>query len=256
MLVLAALAAVLIFVFQADVHLLIPLYMVGVFVAFTLSQAGMVVHWLRLKEQKGRSWRIAINAFGACTTFVVLVVVAFVKFLDGAWVIAVTIPLLVWICLQMRRHYFQVGREMSLTDYEKPRDLRNTAIVPVAGMTRVTLGAIEYARSISKDVIAVTVNVDQTDPEKLENQWGDWAPDVPLVVLNSPYRSIHRPLLEFIQELKGWRADDVVTVVVPEFIAKRWWHQFLHNQTSLFLKAALLFRPDIVVVSVPQHLRK
>ena len=254
MLVLAALAALLIFVFQADVHLLIPLYMVGVFVAFTLSQAGMVIHWLRSSEKKWRRWRIGVNAFGACTTFVVLVVVAFVKFLDGAWVIAVTIPVLVWICLQMRRHYFQVGLQMSLTAYEKPRDLRNTAVVPVGGMSRVTLGAIEYARSISKDVIAVTVNVDQTEPEKLEQTWSEWAPDVPLVVLSSPYRSIHRPLLEFIQEMDGWRDDDVVTVVVPEFIAKRWWHQFLHNQTSLFLKAALLFRPNIVVVSVRQHL--
>jgi amino acid transporter len=256
MLVLAALAALLIVVFRADVHLLIPLYMVGVFVAFTLSQLGMVVHWLRSDDRKRRRWRIGVNAFGAFTTFVVLVVVAFVKFLDGAWVIAVTIPLLVWMCLQLRRHYFQVGREMSLTDYEKPRDLRNTAVVPVAGMSRVTLSAIEYARSISKDVVAVTVNVDQADQEKLEQQWEEWAPDVPLVVLASPYRSIHRPLLEFIQEMEGWRDDDVVTVVVPEFVPKRWWHQFLHNQTSLFLKAALLFQPNIVVVSVRQHLRR
>jgi hypothetical protein len=256
MLVLAALAALLIIVFQADVHLLIPLYMVGVFVAFTLSQAGMVIHWLRVDEKKWRRWRIGVNAFGAVTTFVVLVVVAFVKFLDGAWVIAVAIPLLVWICLQMRRHYFEVGLQMSLTDYEKPRELRHTAVVPVAGMSRVTLGAIEYARSISKDVIAVTVNLDNADREKLQQEWEEWAPDVPLVVLDSPYRSIHRPLLQFIQEVEDWRDDDVVTVVVPEFVAKRWWHQFLHNQTSLFLKAALLFQPKIVVVTVRQHLRR
>jgi len=256
MLVLATLAALLIVVFQADVHLLIPLYMVGVFVAFTLSQAGMVIHWLRSGEKRWRRWRIGVNAFGAVTTFVVLVVVAFVKFLDGAWVIALAIPLLVWICLQLRRHYFQVGLEMSLTDYEKPRDLRHTAVVPVAGMNRVVLSAVEYARSISKDVIAVTVNVDQTDREKLEQQWEEWVADVPLVILESPYRSIQRPLVQFIRELEDWRDDDVVTVVVPEFVAKRWWHQFLHNQTSLFLKAALLFQPRIVVVSVRQHLRR
>jgi hypothetical protein len=123
-------------------------------------------------------------------------------------------------------------------------------------MSRVTLGAIEYARSISKDVIAVTVNLDNADREKLQQEWEEWAPDVPLVVLDSPYRSIHRPLLQFIQEVEDWRDDDVVTVVVPEFVAKRWWHQFLHNQTSLFLKAALLFQPKIVVVTVRQHLRR
>jgi hypothetical protein len=230
--------------------------MVGVFVAFTLSQAGMVIHWRRLPQAKGRGWRIGVNAFGAVTTFVVLIVVAFVKFLDGAWVIAVAIPFLVWVCLQLRRHYFQVGLEMSLTDYEKPRDLRHTAVVPVAGMNRVVLSAIEYARSISKDVLAVTVNVDQGDRNKLAHQWEEWVSDVPLVILESPYRSIHRPLLLFIQEMEDWRDDDVVTVVVPEFVAKKWWHQFLHNQTSLFLKAALLFRPHIVVVSVRQHLRR
>jgi hypothetical protein len=238
------------------VHLLIPLYVVGVFVAFTLSQAGMVVHWLRTQAKRLRLLRIGVNAFGALTTFVVLVVVTFVKFLEGAWVIAVAIPLLVWGCLQLRRHYFEVGLELSLTDYEKPRDLLHTAVVPVAGMNRMVLSAIEYARSISKDVIAVSVNVDQADPQKLEQQWEEWAPDVPLVVLNSPYRAIHRPLLQFIQEIEAWRDDDVVTVVVPEFVAKRWWHQFLHNQTSLFLKAALMFQPHIVVVSVRQHLRR
>jgi len=256
MLVLAALAALLIFVFQADVHLLIPLYMVGVFVAFTLSQAGMVIHWLRSARNRWRGWRIAVNGIGAGATFLVLLVVAFVKFLEGAWVIAVAIPLMVWICLRMRRHYFQVGLEMSLTDYEKPRDIRHTAVVPVAGMNRMVLAAIEYARSISKDVIAVTVNVDQADREKLEQQWEEWAPDVPLVVLDSPYRSIHRPLLLFIQEVESWKENDVVTVVIPEFVARRWWHQFLHNQTSLLLQAALLFQPGIVVVSVRQHLRR
>ncbi|MBI3935293.1 MAG: amino acid permease [Acidobacteria bacterium] len=256
MLVLALLASLLVITFQADVHLLIPLYMVGVFVSFTLSQAGMVGHWRRSAEKRLRRWHIGVNAFGAATTFLVLMVVAFVKFLEGAWVIAMAIPLIVWICLQLRRHYFQVGRELSLTAYEKPRDLLHTAIVPVAGLNRMVLAAVEYARSISKDVIAVSINVDQADPEKLEQQWEEWAPDVPLVVLNSPYRAIQRPLLQFIREVENWRNDDVVTVVIPEFVAKRWWHQFLHNQTSLFLKAALVFQPRIVVVSVRQHLRR
>ncbi|HWP85720.1 MAG TPA: amino acid permease, partial [Terriglobia bacterium] len=256
MLVLAAGAVLLVVAFQADVHLLIPLYMVGVFIAFTLSQAGMVKHWLRSADRSWRWLRIGVNALGAATTLLVLLVVAYVKFLEGAWIILVTIPLLVWICYRLRRHYFDVARELSLTAYEKPRDLRHTAVVPVAGVNRVVLAAVEYARSIADDVIAVSVNVNQADPDKLEQQWEEWAPDVPLVILDSPYRAIHGPLLQFIHELESWRDGDVVTVVIPEFVPKRWWHQFLHNQTSLFLKAALMFQPRIVVVSVRQHLRR
>jgi hypothetical protein len=123
-------------------------------------------------------------------------------------------------------------------------------------MNKMVLAAIEYARSISKYDIAVSINADSLDREKLEQQWESWVSDVPLVILDSPYRSIHRPLLEFIEEVSGWREDDVVTVVIPEFVPKHWWQQFLHNQTTLVLKAALLFRPRIVVTTVRQHLRR
>jgi amino acid transporter len=256
MLVLALLAGLLIVIFQADVHLLIPLYMIGVFISFTLSQGGMIQHWRHSPETSRRNLRIAVNAIGAICTFLVLLVVAFVKFLEGAWVITVAIALMVWLCLRLRRHYFEVGLQMSLSDYEKPRDIRHTVVVPVSGINRVVLSAVEYARSISKDVIAVMVNVNQTDREKLEDQWDQWVADIPLVILDSPYRAIHRPLLLFINEVEAWRDNDMVTVVIPEFVAKKWWHQFLHNQTSLFLQAALLFRPRIVVTSVRQHLRR
>ena len=256
MILLSLAAAFLIVLFQADVHLLIPLYMVGVFIAFTLSQAGMVIHWLRSKEANFRRLRIAVNAFGAFTTGFVLIVVATVKFLEGAWVILLAIPLYVLLCLRVRRHYFEVGLEMSLADYEKPGELRHTALVPVSGMSKMVLAAIEYARSISPDVVAVMVNVDNADREQLEQQWQEWVADVPLVILESPYRSIHQPLLLFVDEIQGWRDDDVVTVVIPEFITRHWWHHLLHNQTSFFLKASLLFRRGIVVTSVPQHLRR
>ena len=257
MILLSLAAGFLIVLFQADVHLLIPLYMVGVFIAFTLSQAGMVIHWLRQpKQEKLRRLRIAVNAFGALTTGVVLIVVATVKFLEGAWVILLAIPLYVLLCLRVRRHYFEVGLEMSLADYEKPGELRHTALVPVSGMSKMVLAAIEYARSISPDVVAVMVNVDNADREQLEQQWQEWVADVPLVILESPYRSIHQPLLLFVDEIQGWRDDDVVTVVIPEFITRHWWHHLLHNQTSFFLKASLLFRRGIVVTSVPQHLRR
>lgn len=255
MIFLALVATGLLVFFQGDVHNLIPLYMVGVFLAITLSQAGMVVHWWRSSEG-GAVWRLAVNAFGAFATGVVMVVVAVVKFRQGAWLVVVALAALMLLFRKIRDHYFVATRELSLADYEKPAELRHTAVVPVAGMNKMVLGAIEYARSISKDVIAVTVNVDNLDREELLEKWQAWAPDVPLVILESPYRAIHRPLLTFIDELEGWRDDDVITVVIPEFITKRWWHHLLHNQTSLFLKAALLFKPKIVVTSVPHHMRK
>ncbi|HSH12119.1 MAG TPA: APC family permease, partial [Desulfurivibrionaceae bacterium] len=186
-LVLSMASALLIVAFDAQVHNLIPLYMVGVFTAFTLSQAGMVVHWRRAND---RSWRIAINAIGALTTAVVLVIVAVVKFTHGAWLVLVAIPTLVVVCYRVRGHYFIVNRELSLADYEKPQELRHTAVVPVAGLNKMVLAAIEYARSISKDVIAVTVNVDGSDRDELMAKWQTWAPDTPLVVLDSPYRAI------------------------------------------------------------------
>ncbi|MFQ5778882.1 MAG: amino acid permease, partial [Terriglobia bacterium] len=254
-LVLSGAAAALIILFNAQVHRLIPLYMVGVFTAFTLSQAGMVGHWRR-SQQPGKGWRAGINALGAFTTGVVLVIVAVVKFTHGAFLIIAAIPTLVFVCWQVRRHYFTVARALSLADYEKPEELRHTAVVPVAGMNKMVLAAIEYAQSISRDVIAVTVNVENLDREALLEKWHAWAPDVPLVVLEAPLRSIHRPLLRFIDEVESWRDDDVVTVVIPEFVTKQWWHQLLHNQTSLFLKAALLFKPHIIVTSVPHHLRR
>ncbi len=254
-LVLSAAAAFLIVIFDAQVHRLIPLYMVGVFTAFTLSQAGMVVHWRR-SDEAGKGWRAGINTFGALTTALVLVIVAVVKFIHGAWLILLAIPLLVLACWRVRRHYFTVKQGLSLAGYQKPEPLRHTAVVPVAGMNKMVLGAIEYAKSISNDVVAVTINIDNADRDGLLEKWQLWVPDVPLVVLESPYRAIHRPLLRFIDELEGWRDDDVITVVIPEFVTRRWWHQFLHNQTTLFLKAALLFKPKIIVTSVPHHLAK
>ena len=145
---------------------------------------------------------------------------------------------------------------MSIAEVGAPAELSHTALVPVAGMSKVVISAIAYARSISQDVLAVTVNVDGADREELERQWESKISDVPLIVLESPYRSINQPLLNFIEELKGWRDHHVVTVVIPEFVPKHWWHNVLHNQTSLFLKGSLLFRPQIVVTSVPQHLNK
>ncbi len=255
MVFLSLVAIFLLVVFGGNVHSLIPLYMVGVFLAFTLSQAGMVIHWRR-SEEPGARWRAAVNAVGAVTTGLVLLVVAVVKFKEGAWMVVIALGALMYMFRRIRNHYFVVTRELSLTDYQKPEELRHTAVVPVAGINKMVLAAIEYARSISKDVVAVHVNRDGEHPEELHQQWHSWAPDVPLVILESPYRSIRGPLLRFIDEVRSWRDEDVVTVVIPEFVSNRWWHHFLHNQTTAFLKVALLFKPHIIVTSVPHHLRR
>jgi hypothetical protein len=199
---------------------------------------------------------MALNAVGAATTTLVLAIVASVKFVHGAWLVLAAIPGFVWMFRKIRRHYFQVAQELSLASYDQMRDLKHTVVVPVAGVNRATLGAVEYARSLSRDVIAVQVNVDGDDPGKLMGQWEHWVTDVPLVVLNSPYRSIIRPLLQFVDQVEDFRDDDVVTVLLPEFVPARWWERVLHNQNGFILRSALSFRPKVVVTSVRRHLRK
>jgi amino acid transporter len=253
---LALAASVLIIRYRGEVHALIPLYMVGVFVSFTLSQAGMVVHWLRLREP-GFRWRMAMNATGAVTTAVVLCVVAFIKFTHGAWIVLLAIPGLVWVFRKTREHYFKLSVQVSLSDFDRPGVARHTVVVPVSpAPNRVVLFAVEYAKSISKDVLAVTVNVDGHDHEELRKLWKKHIEDVELIVLDSPYRSVARPLLLFIDEVEALRSDDKLTVLLPEIVPAKWWHNLFHNQTSLVLKGALLFRKNIVVTSVPYHLEK
>ena len=252
---LGASAGALVVFFGGDVHRLIPLYTVGVFVAFTLSQAGMVVHWKNIRG-KGHLWRMALNALGAATTTLVLIIVATVKFTHGAWLVLIAIPAFVWMFLKIRQHYFQVATELSLASYVEIAELQHTVVVPVPGPNRASLGAIEYARSLSKDVIAVQINTEGEDGEKLAAQWEKWVPDVPLVVLSSPYRSIVRPLLRFIEEMETFRENDIVTVLLPEFVPAHWWERLLHNQNGLLLRSALSFKPNVVVTSVRRHLRK
>lgn len=250
-------AGALVVFFGGNVHRLIPLYAIGVFLSFTLSQAGMVMHWHR---ERGRGWqrRLVINAVGAVATAVVVLDLAVFKFVHGAWLVLLILPAQVWVFRKIREHYFLVGREISVADYEKerPRQIKHTVVVPVPGINKAVLTAIEYARSISRDVIAVLVNVDGKEREEILRQWQDWAGDIPLVVLDAPYRSILRPLLRFIDEVGKIRDDDVVTVVLPESVPARWWHHLLHNQTSLLIKGALLFKPKIVVTSIPHHLER
>ena len=246
-------SSVLLAVYGGDTHSLIPLYMIGVFVSFTLSQTGMVVHWQRLK---GPGWRTSafINGLGALVTGTVLIVVALTKAREGAWIIMLLIPLHVFLFRATRRHYDEVAHQLSLDGWTNGTRHRNTVLVPMSGVHRAVVQALDYAKTLSPDVKAVYVNIDATATEQMCAQWKTWGNGVPLVVLESPYRSLMEPLLEYIEQIDAAQPDDFVTIVLPEFVPARWWHHVFHNQRALLIKGALLFRPNVVVTSVPFHL--
>ena len=251
-LILAGFSIVLLIMFQGSVNALIPLYAVGVFLSFTLSQAGMVRHWL--KEERPAPHHILLNGLGAVSTGIVLLVIASTKFTQGAWMVIVLIPLIVLGFLRVHAHYEFVAKRLSLEGAARPRIGKNPVVVLVAGIHKGVVEALEYAKSISPNVTALTVDLDPTKTSRLRLRWAEWAPDVPLVVLESPYRSILQPLLEYIDRMERQGEGRYLTVVLPEFIPCHWWEHFLHNQTALLVKAALLFRPGKVTVSVPYHL--
>jgi amino acid transporter len=254
-LVLSAFAAVLIVAFKGDAHALLPLYMIGVFVSFTLSQTGMVIHW-RKKRTPGWKTSAFINGFGAVVTGIVLVIVAITKTLEGAWIVLLLIPIIIAVFKATRRHYDHVAAQLTLRNYTPQRRIHNTVLMPVGGLQRAVVEALRYAETLSDDVRAVYVNVDQTATEHMMKDWETWGGKAKLIVLDSPFRSVMEPLLEYIEQVENERADDYVTVILPEFVPARWWQHLLHNQRALLIKGALLFRPNTVVTSVPFHLAK
>ena len=252
-LILSGLAALLLTVFGGDTHALIPLYMIGVFVSFTLSQAGMVVHWRRLRTPGWRS-SATINGFGAIVTGVVLVIVAVTKATEGAWIIIVMIPVLVLLFTTTRRHYDQVAAELTLRNWHAEPVGRHVVLVPIGSLQRAVVKALRYARTMSADVRAVYVEIEPASTKAMRDQWAEWGQGVKLVVLESPYRSLMEPLLEYIEEVQDTNPNGYVTVVLPEFVPRRLWQHLLHNQQALLIKGALLFKPNVVVTSVPFHL--
>jgi amino acid transporter len=241
-------------VFGGDPHALIPLYMIGVFLSFTLSQTGMFLRARRLREP---GWRTAatISGVGGFVTFCVLIVVAVTKGLDGAWIVVVLIPILSLVFRTTRSHYDSVAAQLSLAGHAV--DLTphgHIVIVPIGGVHRAVVEALRYASSLAKDVRAVYVNVNPDSMAAMKRDWPQWGSHVKLVVLQSPYRSMTEPLLEYIDRLERENPEDYITVVLPEFVVKHWWHHLLHNQSAFTLKAALLFRPRVVTTSVPFHL--
>jgi amino acid transporter len=252
---LSAFAAVLLIAFRGDTNALIPLYMIGVFVSFTLSQSGMVVHWWRLRTPR---WRFSavVNGVGAIVTGLVLVVVAVTKVLEGAWIILILIPLNVWLFRATKRHYDRVSAQLTLEAWTPDAErTENLVVVPISGVHRAVVQALDYAKTLSPDVRAVYVSLNAATTEEIRKSWAEWGRGVPLVVLESPYRSLMEPLLEYLDNLRISRRA-FITVVLPEFVPARWWHALFHNQSALLIKGALLFTPNTVVTSVPFHLAR
>lgn len=310
--ILAVLSAVLVWAFRGDTSRLIPLYAVGVFLSFTLSQAGMVIHFwregkameamrARVRAQpsgvsessgstKGKSamattgrfapgelartkeamsaaefellvkkshWKksLVISGLGAIATFVVLMVFIVTKFTHGAWLVVLVIPLLVLIFRQIHHHYLEVARQLSTEGLEALRPINHEVIVPISGIHRGVIAALEYAKTIAPHhVTAVYVNLDDEATQKLREKWQQWGSGVNLVVVASPYRSLGRPLFNYVDRVSRSSPNVIITIVLPEFVPAKWWQNLLHNQNTLFLKGALLFKKGVVVTNVPYHL--
>lgn len=250
---LSGLSILLLVLFQGDTHALLPLYAFGVFLSFTLSQLGMVRRWVGLRT---RHWlhHAAVNLVGATVTAVVMLVVGVTRFGEGAWMVIIVIPGLVALFLAIRRHYVAIGRQLSARGFVPPKLGRHPVVVLVPGIHRGVITALTYARAISPNVTALSVDLDPTATARLQMEWREWAPDIPLVILDSPYRSIIQPVLQYIDQMEKQRDGAYMTVVLPEFVPARWWHHLLHNQTALLIKAALLFRKGKVAISIPFHL--
>ncbi|MBI3606765.1 MAG: APC family permease [Nitrospirae bacterium] len=251
--ILGVVAALLLVIFDADTHALIPLYAVGVFLAFTISQTGMVLRWHR-RQGHGWRWRAVVSGIGALATGTVLLVIASAKFTHGAWMVLVVIPLLVWMFVSIHRHYEDAERQLRVDFTRPPHGFNHTVVVPISGINQPVLMALQYARSLSPRVRAVYVSLDAADTKQMQALWEQWNPGIDLVILEPSHPTVVTPLLEYVDVVKKERDNDLVTVVLPEFVPKRWWHHVLHNQTALLLKGALLFRKDVVVTDVRYHL--
>jgi amino acid transporter len=254
--ILAILSALLLVLFRGDTHALIPLYAVGVFISFTLSQASMVRHWLRART-RGWAWRMVLNGIGAAATGLVMLIIATTKFTHGAWMVVLLIPCLILVFLAIHRHYREVARQLSIDATPPgPPPLAHTVLVLIGDVHRGVLFALAYARALSPAARAVYVELDPDRTRRLEDRWGKWGSGVPLVVLRSPYRSVVGAFLEYLDNLQAQAPDRLVTIIIPEFVPARWWQHLLHNQTALLIKGALLFRRGVVVIDVPYHLAR
>jgi len=258
---LAILASILLVIFAADTNRLIPLYALGVFLSFTLSQSGMVVHWWKLRES---GWRrsIVINGTGAVATGVVALIIASTKFMHGAWISVLGILFLIFFFASIRRHYRRVDRQLEVTaptkapaGIQEEREHSQAVLIPVDEVNEAVRRTVEYARTISENVTALHVSDDAAEAEEMRRRWEEVIPEVPLVIIESPFRSFIAPILTYIDALDRSYPGETVTVVLPELVPRHFWQGILHNQSSIPLKRALLSRPDTVVVGIPYRLK-
>ena len=252
--ILGAFSGFLIVMFRGETHALIPLYAVGVFLSFTLSQAGMVRRWVGMR---GPHWRkkLIVNGIGALATATATLIIAGTKFIHGAWIVIVLLPLLIMIFRGIHAHYIDLAHQIALSRDARPsRPKRNLVIIPIGGVNKAVVRAVDYARSRGGDVRAVLVDIDQEETALVEIKWAQWGCGVPLIVIPSPYRSILRALLSYVEEHLEKDPECWITVVLPEILPAHWWQNILHNQRALLLKGALLFKDRVVLTDVPFHM--
>ena len=254
--ILGLFSCLLIVLFAGDTHALIPLYAVGVFLSFTLSQAGMVRRWL-LKHGPRWKAKLVVNGIGAAATAIATIIIASTKFAHGAWIVIVLIPLIIIMFRAIRSHYKAVADQVQLSrDARPPRPRRNLILIPIGAVNKAVLRAVDYARSRGGEVRAVLIDVDKEETAVVEMRWAQWGCGVPLIVLPSPYRSILGALMDYVEENLDKDPECWITVVLPEILPARWWQNILHNQRALLLKGALLFKDRVVLTDVPFHLTR
>ncbi|MGG0658319.1 APC family permease [Rummeliibacillus pycnus] len=253
---LGVLASVLLIVFHGRTEALIPLYAIGVFLSFTLAQIGLVLKWRR---EKSRGWhkKAIINGFGGVVTFIVVIIFSITKFKEGAWIVIIVTPLLLWLITKISEHYDNVAEQLRFELSENVLPNKETiVIVPVAGIHKVVASTIVYAKALTPKVVAFYVAFSSEDAKKMEEKWAIWNPGVRLVVVVSRYRSVTKPLMEFINRVENRYGNGMrITVLLPEFITHKWWHRLLHNQSGFLIRTLLLRRKDVVVSTVPFHLK-
>ncbi|UQD53261.1 amino acid permease [Bacillus methanolicus] len=256
---LSVLAILLIIIFQGETHALVPLYAVGVFLSFTIAQYGLIKYFFERKSQQKVWSRIIVVGIGMIITGIVTIITAVAKFQSGAWMVVVAIPCMVLLFHKIHRHYSDLASQLSLQGQDPKQMVKvspSKVIIPISSVSRVAINSIGYAKSISNDVVALTVYFNEKQKERAEKKWKELGLDIPLVTVHSPYRSLLMPLLQYIDTLEESERGKYITVLIPQFFVKKWWHIFLHNQTAFFLRATLLWRKDIVVATIPYHLRK
>ncbi len=272
---LSVIASIFIIANRASVTLLIPLYAIGVFLSFTLSQTGMARRWWKighlkegqvivepgstLRYDKGWRFKMLVNGFGAVCTAVVMVVFAVTKFREGAWIVLIVIPILVSIFFTIHRHYKDLAAHLTLENFSglPARQTRHRVIMPISGIHQGTLEALRYAKLLSDDVTAVHVSMDDAETQKVQKKWKIWGEGTRLVILDSPFRLFVEPLLQYIEKIIDKRqANETITVIVPEFIPSKRWHNALHMRTANVLRQELLSKHGVVVTDVPYHVHK